>query len=178
MSKLTKPVSASDHVLGSEDARVTLVEYGDFECPYCGAAYPITSQIIHKMGDQLRFVFRQFPLTEVHPYALAAAEASEAAAAQGKFWEMVDMIYRNQDELDNEHLYDFANAIGLDMKRFKHDMQDHTYEGKVQEDFMSGVRSGVNGTPSFFINGRQYEGPVDIDAMTQALQGAAQVAQT
>ncbi len=177
MPRLTKPVNAADHTLGPKDAPVTLLEYGDFECPYCGAAYPIVSQIVQQMGNRLRFAFRHFPLTQAHPYAMAAAEASEAADTQGKFWEMYDTIFQHQDELDMEHLHDFASSIGLNMEEFDQDMANHTFEGKVQDDFMSGVRSGVNGTPTFFINGTRYEGPAELNAMMQALEEAAETTQ-
>jgi formate-nitrite transporter family protein len=176
MARLTKPISNSDHILGSIDAPVHLLEYGDFQCPYCGAAYPILQKIIHQMGDQLCFAFRQFPITEAHQYAMAAAEASEAASAQGKFWEMYNIIYSNQDMLSFEQLYQFAESIGLDMQKFDQAMTDHTYEDKVHDDFMSGVRSGVNGTPTLFINGARYDGPVEFETLLQALEEAHETA--
>lgn len=177
MARLSKPVDPADHVLGPDDAPVILVEYGDFQCPYCGAAAPILKQIIKQMGDRLQFVFRHFPLTESHEYAEIAAEASEAAAAQGKFWQMHDTLYSHQDDLDVEHLYEFAQMIDLEMDRFYSDLKNHTYEERVQSDFRSGVRSGVNGTPTLYINGQRYDGPVDKRVLMQALQEAEETAQ-
>ncbi len=173
MARLSKPVNSSDHILGSKDAAVLLVEYGDLQCPHCREAYPILQNVIKEMGDQMGFVFRHFPLTESHPMALAAAEATEAAAAQGKFWEMHNLIYRNQDQLDMEHLRQWAQEIGLDMDQFDQALQNHTYEEKVRANFMSGVRSGVNGTPTLFINGSRYNGPIDEQSLFDALQEAA-----
>jgi protein-disulfide isomerase len=149
MSILTAPVT---------DAPVTLVEYGDYECPYCGMAYPIVKQVQAHFGDRLRFVFRNFPLGEIHPHAQHAAEAAEAAAAQGKFWEMHDRIFEHQKRLRDEDLRDYAAAEGLDADRFAVDLSGHAFAERVREDFMSGVRSGVNGTPTFFINGVRFEG--------------------
>ncbi len=176
MARLTKGIQDSDHILGPENAPVKLVEYGDFQCPYCGAAYPILQKIIRQMGDRLCFVYRNFPLTQVHEYAMAAAEAAEAAGGQGKFWEMHNQIYTNQDVLDIDHLYGFAKTIGLDMERFDRDMADETYEDKIHADFQSGVRSGVNGTPTLFINGNRYDGPIDARAIREALEEAYQMA--
>lgn len=177
MARLTQPISSIDHVQGSSNAPAELVEYGDFQCPYCGAAFPILQQVLRKMGDRMQFAFRNFPLLEMHEYAQVAAEAAESAAAQGKFWEMHSMIYSNQDDLDVDHLYAWARSIGLDMDRFEQDLSDHAYEGKVHEDFMSGVRSGVNGTPTLFINGQRYEGPVELHALLDRLNEAAEIAQ-
>lgn len=172
MSRLTKPVDDSDHIQGTEDAAVTLVEYGDFQCPYCGAAYPVIKEIADTMGNRMRFVFREFPITEAHEFAEIAAEAAEAAGAQGKFWEMHDMIYEHQDELDVDHLFQWAQAIGINMERFDRDLRSHRFQGKVREDFMSGVHSDVNGTPTLFINENRYDGPVEFDALIQALEEA------
>ncbi|HET9496692.1 MAG TPA: thioredoxin domain-containing protein [Chloroflexia bacterium] len=157
-AELTIPVSESDHSMGPHDAPVTLVQYGDFECPYCGAAYPVIKDVQRRMGDRLRFVFRNFPITTTHPHALRAAEAAEAAAAQGKFWEMHDMLYEHQDTLDDAHLRMFAEQIGLDVARFDREMSAGRYEDQVREDFMGGVRSGVGGTPTFYINGVRFDG--------------------
>jgi formate-nitrite transporter family protein len=175
MARLTKPITNSDHTRGPLDAPVQLVEYGDFQCPYCGATYPVLQKIIRQMGDRMCFAFRHFPLTEAHEYAMAAAEASEAASAQDKFWQMHDKIFSNQDELDVEHLYQFAQAMDLDMDEFDHAMVDRTFENKVHADFQSGVRSGVNGTPTLFINGVRYDGPIDLDSLLQALEEAYQI---
>ncbi len=175
MARLTKPIDNSDHISGPIDAPVQLVEYGDFQCPYCGAAYPILQKVIRQMGDRLCFAFRNFPLTEVHEYAMAAAEAAEAAGAQGKFWQMHDTIYTHQDELDVDHLYQFAQSIDLDMDEFDRDMIDHTFEDRIHADFQSGVRSGVNGTPTLFINGTRYDGPVEYGSLIQAVEEAYQI---
>ena len=170
---LTPPAGKRDHVQGPEDAPVTLVEYGDFECPYCAAAYLIVKKVQEAMGDQLRFVFRHFPLTQIHPHAEGAAEASEAAAAQGRFWEMHDLLYENQRALDQMHLLGYAEELGLDTQRLGRELEERVYQPRVREDFMSGVRSGVNGTPAFFINGIRYDGSWDLVPLLEALESAA-----
>lgn len=172
-TELTMPVSARDHSQGPEDAPVTLVEYGDYECPYCGAAYPILKDIQRQLGDQLRFVFRNFPLTSVHPHAEAAAEAAEAAAAQGKFWQMHDLLFEHQRNLGNAALRRYAQELDLDVPRFERELTDHDYEERVQEDFQSGVRSGVGGTPTFFINGWRYSGGWGNGELLDALRQVA-----
>ena len=159
MSTLSPPVTEHDHTAGPEDAPVTLVEYGDYECPYCGMAYPIVKSIQARLGDKLRFVFRNFPLREAHPHAEHAAEVAESAGAQGKFWEMHDMIFENQNALEDEDLLAYAEAIGIDPQIVAEDLANGTYVKRVRDDFRSGVRSGVNGTPTFFINGERYNGP-------------------
>ncbi|HEX9417068.1 MAG TPA: thioredoxin domain-containing protein [Gaiellaceae bacterium] len=170
--RLTVDVGPDDHVRGSAEASLTLVEYGDYECPYCGAAYPIVKEIERILGDGLRSVFRNFPLGEVHPHAPQAAEAAEAADAQGRFWEMHDRLYENQSRLSTEDLVDHARALGLDVDRFEADLEQHTYEPRVQADFMSGIRSGVNGTPTFFINGVRHNGSYDLDTLLGALRAS------
>ncbi len=160
MPKLTRPVDPTrDHIQGPEDAAVTLVEYGDFQCPHCGRAYPIVKAVQKTMGRQMRFVYRHFPISEDHENAIPAAEASEAAAAQGKFWEMHDLLFEHQDALDEDSLAGYARELGLDVERFTQEMHDHTYGERVKEDFSSGLRSGANGTPTFFINGERYDMP-------------------
>jgi len=170
MARLTPRVNDQDHIIGPANAPVTLVEYGDFECPYCGAAYPVVKEVRRQMGDQMRFVWRQFPLTEAHPHAEQAAESSEAAAAQGKFWPMHDLLFEHQDALDFDSLVSYARQLGLDVNRFRNDLETHRFADRVQEQFMSGVRSGVAGTPTFFINGEKYEGAPDVQDMIAALQ--------
>ena len=173
-SALTLPVAEDrDHVQGAPGAAVTLVEYGDYECPYCGAAYPIVKQLQAERGDALRFVFRNFPITTAHPHAEQAAEAAEAAAAQGRFWEMHDLLYENQQRLDAEDLLAYADRLGLDAERFKRELAEHAHAARVHEDFMSGVRSGVNGTPTFYINGVRHDDSYDFDTMLNALQRTA-----
>jgi protein-disulfide isomerase len=171
-AKLKPPVGANDHVQGSAKAPVTLVEYGDYECPYCGEAYSVVKALQERLGDQMRFVFRNFPLAQAHPHAEHAAEAAEAAAAQGKFWEMHDMLYENQDALEDEDLVRYARALHLDVPRFVKEMEAGTYTERVREDFRSGVRSGVNGTPSFFINGARHDGGYDLASLLAAIEEA------
>ena len=171
-SKLVPSVGPRDHVQGPAGAPVTLVEYGDFECPHCGAAYVILKEIREVMGDELRFVFRHFPLTQIHPHAESAAEASEAAGAQGKFWEMHDLLFENQQTLDPPHLAAFAEQLDLDALKFVRELHEGRYRERVREDFMSGVRSGVNGTPTFFINGVRYNGSWDLLPLLEALQSS------
>jgi protein-disulfide isomerase len=167
---LTPAVSSRDHVQGPADAPVTLVEYGDYECPHCGRAYPIVKAVERRLGPRLRFVFRNFPLTTSHPHAEHAAEAAEAAAAQGRFWEMHDILFQHQGALDDESLARYAESLGLDRARFERELASGAYEARVREDFASGVRSGVNGTPTFFIDGRRYEGSWEEASLTRALQ--------
>jgi protein-disulfide isomerase len=169
-AELALPVDpARDHIQGSADARVTLVEYGDYECPYCGAAYPIVKQVQQRLGDNLRFVFRNFPITTSHPHAEQAAEAAEEAAVQGRFWEMHDYLYEHQRNLTDTDLHNYAKALGLDVERFDNDLAQHVNEPRVREDFMSGVRSGVNGTPTFYVNGVRHDDAYDADTLVAAL---------
>lgn len=155
---LVLPVGDRDHVAGRRDAPIVLVEYGDFECPFCGAAFPIVESARAQLGDRLCFVFRHFPITEEHPHAELAAEASEAAAAQGRFWEMHHALFEHQSALEPSDILEYARAIGLDVDRVSRELSDHRYANRVAEDFTTGVRSGVNGTPTFFINGVRYDG--------------------
>jgi protein-disulfide isomerase len=172
-SRLTPPVTDRDHIRGPRSAPVTLVEYGDYQCPYCGQAHEILQTLTAALSDQVRLVFRNFPLVTVHPDAELAAEAAEAAAAQGAFWEMHDTLYENQDRLSEPDLLAYAAGLGLDTDRFAADLAAHTFEPRVREDFSSGVRSGVNGTPTFFINGRRHDGPWDLDSLSAAVSAAA-----
>jgi protein-disulfide isomerase len=172
--KLAIPVSDKDHAQGSPDAPVTLVEYGDYECPYCGKAYPAVRRIRRMMGDQLRFVFRNFPLNTLHEHAGQAAQAAEAAAAQGRFWEMHDLLYENQDNLDDVDLRSYALKAGLEIYRFEADMSGEVYAGKVRDDFRGGVRSGVNGTPTFFINDFRFNDVVNYENLLNAVKLAAE----
>jgi protein-disulfide isomerase len=171
---LTVPVSEQrDHVQGPVDAPVTLVEYGDYECPYCGAAYPIVKEVQARLGEKLRFVFRNFPITTSHPHAEQAAEAAEAAASQDRFWEMHDVLYENQKRVRDPDLRDYAEQLGLDLEKFDQDLAEHVHAARVREDFMSGVRSGVNGTPTFYINGARYDDSYEADSLLAALERAA-----
>jgi protein-disulfide isomerase len=171
--RLTMPVGARDHVQGSNDAPVILVEYGDYECPYCGAAYPIVKRVQARMGKRLAFVFRNFPLANMHPHAPLAAEAAEAAGSQGVFWEMHDMLYEHQDALAKNDLIGYARQLGVGGPKFAADLADHNFADRVREDFTSGVRSGVNGTPTFYINGVRHNGSYDEDELVKALERVA-----
>jgi len=171
---LTVPVSEErDHVQGPAEAPVTLVEYGDYECPYCGAAYPIVKEVQARLGEKLRFVFRNFPITTSHPHAEQAAEAAEAAASQDRFWEMHDLLYENQKRLRDPDLRDYAEQLGLDLEKFDQDLAEHVHAARVREDFMGGVRSGVNGTPTFYINGARHDDSYEADTLFAALERAA-----
>jgi len=155
---LKPSVSTADHSQGSSDASLVIVEYGDYQCPYCGAAYPVLKELMKEFGDQIRFVFRNFPLSEMHQYARTAALTAEAAALQGKFWEMHDAIYENQAHLDDSLPLKLAEKLGLNIPQFKADIHKKELAEKVDTDFESGIISGVNGTPSFFINGNKFNG--------------------
>jgi protein-disulfide isomerase len=170
MSELTVPVTEKDHIQGPDDALVTMVEYGDFECPYCGHAYYIVKQLQADLGDTFRFVFRNFPLLQIHPNAMQAAYAAEAAGLQGKFWEMHDLIYEHQEGLEDHNLVSFAYFLDLDTSRFVEDMTSDAVRKKVHDDFWSGVRSGVNGTPTFFINGKRHEGSYAYEELRAAIE--------
>jgi protein-disulfide isomerase len=168
--RLTVTVSERDHVLGPATAPVTLVEYGDYECPFCGAAHKSVEQVLQVMGNDLRFAFRHFPLSQIHPHAYQAAEAAEAAGAQGRFWELHDLMFENQDRLGLRDLIGYAGALGLDLERFVTDLRGHAHAGRLREDFLSGVRSGVNGTPTFFVNGLRHDGGYDVEVLLEALR--------
>jgi protein-disulfide isomerase len=171
--RLTLPVGERDHSEGSNDAPMVLVEYGDYQCPYCGAAYPIVKRIQKELGSSLRFVFRNFPITNSHPQAEWAAETAEAAAAQGKFWEMHDFLYENQRFMGDEAYFAKQETkLKLDAKRIAREVSQGAYSSRIQEDFMSGVRSGVNGTPTFFMNGERYDGYPEFGPMVAVLKVA------
>jgi protein-disulfide isomerase len=160
-----------DHWRGPEDAPVTLVEYGDFQCPYCGMAEPIVRELLADFGD-LRYVWRHLPLSDVHPNADMAAEASEAAAAQGKFWEMHDLLLDHQDELRFRELIAYAEELDLDLERFQGDLEDGTHAARIEEDVDSADLSGVSGTPTFFVNERRHDGAYDIETLSAAVRAA------
>ncbi|WP_158749073.1 thioredoxin domain-containing protein [Acidobacterium sp. S8] len=169
---LTPPVTRRDHSQGPPVAPITLVEYGDYECPYCHQAYFIVKELQEQLGDQLCFVFRNFPLTTVHPHAQHAAEAAEAAGRQHKFWEMHDTLYEHHEALSDKYLKAYATQVGLDLARFNQEMAAHGYAVRVREDFLSGVRSGVNGTPTFFINDVRHDGSYDLVSLLTAIEDA------
>ncbi len=172
MALLTRPVGPRDHALGAADAPVTLVEYGDFECPFCGRAYPELKRVLRRLKGKIRFVFRHFPLSAEHPHAQHAAEVAEAAAAQGKFWEMHDLLYQRQAALADEDLVRYARELGLDAERVRRELLAHVHAARVREDVVSGTESGVSGTPRFFINGRRHEEPGDVKTLAAALRRA------
>ncbi|HEV2668284.1 MAG TPA: thioredoxin domain-containing protein [Blastocatellia bacterium] len=173
-ARLAVPVSEErDHIIGPRAAPVTLLEYGDYECSYCGKAYYVMKDLELRAGNLMRFVFRNFPLTTVHPHAERAAEAAEAAGAQGKFWEMRDCLFENQQALEGEDLLEYAALVGLDLDQFVRDMREGRYLNRVREDFLSGARSGVNGTPTFFINGVRHDGSWELGALLAAIEDAA-----
>ena len=164
MTRLTLPVSDRDHRQGNHDAPLTLVEYGDYECPHCGRAYPIIKRVQARLGNRLCFVFRNFPLNEIHPHAEHAAESAESVSTHGgekAFWAMHDLIFEHQRTLEDATLARLATEAGVDGKAVLSDLAASTFRDRVREDFMGGVHSGVNGTPTFFINGVRYDGPWD-----------------
>jgi protein-disulfide isomerase len=169
---LVVPVSERDHSQGPSTAALTLVQYGDYECPYTRQSTTVVRAIQQQLRDQLRFVFRNFPLTEIHPHALHAALAAEAAAAQGKFWQMHDSIFHHQHTLEDADLEQFAEAVGLDLQQYARDMTEQRALARIEEDVDGGERSGVQGTPTFFINGALYRGSWEQDALLPALQAA------
>jgi protein-disulfide isomerase len=169
-ARLVVPIRESDHIRGSDTASVTLVEYGDYECPTCGQAYPIVKELLARLGAQVRFVFRNFPLATAHPHAERAAEAAEAAGAQGQFWAMHDALFENQAALDDEDLVRYAVTLGLDESPFIRELAEHVHAARVREEFMGGVCSGVNGTPTFFINDVRHDASFDLGTMLAAIE--------
>ena len=173
MSVLTPPVGDQDQQTGNLQATVTLVEYGDYQCPHCGHAYPLVKQLLTEKGDAFRFVFRNFPLNEVHPVAMMAALAAEAAGKQEKFWQMHDLIFEQRQNLSGDILLNLAEQAGLNLQQFANDWRQQSTTDKVESDFESGIRSGVNGTPTFFVNGALltgYDG--SYQSLLQAVENA------
>jgi predicted DsbA family dithiol-disulfide isomerase len=168
-----EPVGARDHVRGPEDAPVTLVKYGDYECPYCGKLHPVLKELRERAGAGVRFVFRHFPLDSVHPRARRAALAAEAAASQGRFWEMHDLLYENRGELGEEDLLRYAAELGLALGRFEEDLANDDHARRTEEDRLGGERAGVEGTPALFVNGVRHSGPMDLDGLLGAAEDAA-----
>lgn len=170
--RVAPPVTDLDHSQGDDSALVTLIEYGDFECPSCGKAYPVLKRVKRRLGDRLRFVFRNFPL-ENHPHAAHAAEAAESVATLGgneAFWTMHDLLFENQKALEDGDLAGYAERAGIDRRAVLMDLADGRYQGYVRDSFMKGVRSGVNGTPTLFIDGIRYDGPRDEETLVAALE--------
>jgi Na+:H+ antiporter, NhaA family len=170
---LTVPVTETDHALGPADAPVTLVEYGDYECPDCLNAFPIVKQLIERFGEKLRFVFRHFPQYSIHPHSGVAAQAAEAAAAQKKYWEMHDALFKNQKRLDDIDFSHLALTLGLELYRFQTEMDSERVQRRVAEHRAGGEASGVRGTPTFFINGKRYRGKNDLESLSAAIQDTA-----
>jgi len=169
---LAVPVSAADHAIGGDHASVTVVEYADFECPNCKNAVPAVKMLLADFGDRVRFVYRHFPLEEPHPHALAAAEAAETAAQQGKFWEMHELLFANQSHLTQKHLHGYAERLDLDMARYTSEMDDHVYLQRIREHVDGGKRSRVRGTPGFFVNGAIRDVSFGMKALFDAVEAA------
>jgi protein-disulfide isomerase len=171
MTTLKLPVRPEDHAQGDENAICTLVEYGDYQCPHCGRAYPIVKRIQKHFGKRLRFVFRNFPLNEIHPQAESAAETAEFAGSQGKFWEMHDRLFENQTRFSPMLFEELAQELKLDPADLREALTSGEFRAHVRSDFMGGARSGVNGTPTFFINGQRHDGPWDYEDLVEAIEG-------
>lgn len=161
-----------DHVQGPADAPVTILEYGDYECPYCGRAFPILKQIRETLGDHVRLAFRHFPLNNVHPHASVAAQAAESAGAQGKFWEMHELLFEHQDALETHDFDRYALRLGLEVYQFQADLSSDRFARRVERDYASGVKNQVKKTPTLFINGKKYEGALELEAIVAAVQSA------
>ena len=170
---LTLPVGSRDHIRGSQSAAVTLVEYGDYECERTGHVYTALKENHHRLGCSVRFVFRNFPINQMHLHAQHAAEAAEAAGAQNKFWEMHDALFEHQQALENGFLVEYADVLGLNTTQFLRDMALHVYAERVREDYESGRQSGVDRTPTFFLNGMRYEDAWDVERLLAAVEEAA-----
>lgn len=169
---LAEPITEKDHAQGPADAPVTLVEYGDYECPYCLYAFPLVKELRQSMGPRLRLVFRHFPQNTIHTHAGVAAQVAEAAGAQGRFWEMHDLLYEHQKELGEIDFSRFAIRLGLELYKFQSDLSSERFARRVESDFQGGLRSGVKGTPTFFINEVLYEGAVELEPLRAALEAA------
>src|ERR1700761_2333754 len=170
MATLRTPITKTDHVRGQESAPITFMEYGDYECPHCALAHPIVDQVQLYFGSRMRFVFRHFPMTEIHPHAGIAAESAEFAGAAGQFWEMHDALFANQSRLSLPTIFLIAEQLGLSETALRNALEMGQYRTKVRSDFMGGIRSGVNGTPTFFINGVRHDGSYDFASLISAIQ--------
>ena len=168
--KFTLPFADRDHLQGPIDAPNSIVEFGDYECLYCGEAHLLVKEIQKRLPGRLCFAFRHFPAANAHPHAQHAAEAAEAAGAQGKFWEMHDLLLEHQDALEDNHLAQYAKLLGLDAARLMSELLAGVHTARVREDFRSGARGGVNGTPAFFINGQRYDGDLNLDELLDTLE--------
>jgi len=172
MSKLKIPATDRDHFRGSNDAALVIVEYGDYQCPFCAEAEARLRRIEQSFTGNIKRVYRHFPLTEVHEYAFPAAASAEAAGSQGRFWEMHDMLFDNQPSLGPGIFAEFAVDLGLNLDEFRRAFTSEAIRDRIKEDFMGGIRSGVNGTPGIFLNGEKYEGPLDPDVLIQLMEAA------
>ncbi|CAA2141648.1 thioredoxin domain-containing protein [Hyphomicrobium sp. ghe19] len=176
MSRLRVPVTPLDHILGKPHAPVMLVEYGDYQCPFCGAAQPVLAQILAQFGDSVSLVFRHFPLVEIHPFAEPAAESAEFAGSRGVFWQMHRAIFANQHQLSIPFLINLAASLKLPPIALRDALAAQTFASKVQADFIGGVRSGVNGTPTFFVNGTRHDDPYGVASLPSAIERAMSTA--
>jgi protein-disulfide isomerase len=167
------PDAARDHIQGAIKAPIALLEYGDYECPFCGEAQPIVKEVQERLGDDLCFAYRHFPLTKVHPHSEHAAQAAEAGGNQGRFWEMHEALFENQRALDDDSLAQYAFALELDGVRLVQEVVAGIYASRIQDDFRNGVRGGVNGTPCFFINGHRYDGARGLESLLEAFSETA-----
>lgn len=173
INKLTLPIKVDyDHIQGPISAPINIVEYGDYECPYTGMAYPIVKELRRRLGDSICFVFRNFPLNEIHPHAQHAAEAAEAAGGQDKFWQMHDHLFEHQNELEDGHLLEYAKIVGLDTERFKKEISEHVYVPVINNSLKNGIKSGVEGTPTFFLNGVRYEDSWELETLFETIRSA------
>jgi protein-disulfide isomerase len=176
MEFTTPQVTADDHVRGPAEAPVTVLEYGDYECPYCRGAFRDVHLLLDRYPETVRFVFRNFPIPQVHPHAEQAAEAAEAAAAQGKFWAMYELLLQPYADLDTDSLVGYAEAIGLDVARFRADLASHAYSTRINHDVQEGVQNGVNATPKFYVNGQRIDGKVPLEGVEDAVRAAVAAA--
>jgi protein-disulfide isomerase len=172
MSELRIPINEHDHVIGPHDAPVSLVEYGDYQCPHCQAAWPQVELVLQQFGDDLRYAYRHFPISTIHPLAKPAAETAEFAGAQGLFWEMHSAIFANGHLLSGPTLGALASRLGLDVAELQEALDQGAYAAKVESDFAGGIRSGVNGTPCFFVNGQRHDGAYDANSLAAAIEAA------
>ena len=173
---LTLPVSSRDHSAGPDAAPLMLVEYGDYQCPYCRKAFPIVKELQRQLGTQLRFVFRNFPLTQIHPQAQHAAEAAEAAAAQGRFWEMYELLLQPSSSLDLDSLVSHARDLSLDIDRFRREVTGRAYAAKIDSDVREGVKNGVNATPKFYVDGERIDGKFPLEGLEDAIRAGVRAA--
>jgi protein-disulfide isomerase len=175
MSKLLVAVTENDHIQGDLAAEISLVEYGDYQCPHCRMAYPIVKRLQKHYGKRLSFVFRDFPLSQMHPWAESAAEVAEFAGAHGKYWEMHDLLFENQQNLGNALFLELTESLDLSPSDLQTALAEQIYRARVRADFTGGVRSGVNGTPTFFVNGQRHDGTYDFESLSEAIENIARV---